>query len=247
MKHHLYISPHLDDVVFSCGGCILQQSARGDRVTVLTVFSGDPPEGSLSPFAQELHDRWGIGREGIAMRRAEDRMACARLDATAVHLEFPEAIYRRNPEQGFLYASEEAIFGPVHVVEQRAIPSISSAIQKHMHESLTVYAPLGLGGHVDHRFLRMVVDQMKVKVRYYPDFPYAARGMELPEDLEMPEAEPVRFPLDEEEVQGWINAICEYQTQLSTFWDSYEALDGEVKSYVEEKQGLRLYLPDLPV
>ncbi|MBN1266578.1 MAG: PIG-L family deacetylase [Anaerolineales bacterium] len=244
MKHHLYISPHLDDAVYSCGGCILQQTARGDRVTVLTVFAGDPPPGPLSSFANGLHSRWGTDHDGVAVRRAEDRMACARLDATAVHLEFPEAIYRMGSEEDYLYTSEEAIFGRVHPAEQERLALVLASIQQHMHESLTVYAPLGLGGHVDHRFIRLIADRMKEPVRYYPDFPYAARCMVLPVDLDMPQAAPVRFPLDQEEVLGWVHAICEYQTQLSTFWKSYDHLLEEVESYVETRQGLLLYLPE---
>ncbi|MBA4379671.1 MAG: PIG-L family deacetylase, partial [Anaerolinea sp.] len=55
----IYISPHLDDAVLSCGGLIWEQSHAGTQVEIWTVCTGDPPEGPLSPFAEVLHAEWG--------------------------------------------------------------------------------------------------------------------------------------------------------------------------------------------
>jgi hypothetical protein len=44
-----------------------------------------------------------------------------------------------------------------------------------------------------------------------------------------------------EEISEWANVICEYQTQLSTFWTSYEELLEELQRYASG--GVRLYLP----
>ncbi len=245
MNHHLYISPHLDDALFSCGGCILQQTAQGDRVTVLTVFSGDPPGRPLSPFAEGLHQRWGIDRGNVAVRRAEDRIACARLDATALHLEFPESIYRSSGESGFFYDSEEGIFGPVHPAENYLIGEVRSVLKEQLHPSIILYAPLGLGGHVDHRFVRMVVDQLGTPVHYYFDYPYAARNKVLPEDVPLPTGKLVEMQFASEEISEWASVICEYQTQLSTFWASYEELLEELQRYASG--GVRLYLPSAEI
>lgn len=240
MKHHLYISPHLDDAVFSCGGCILQQTARGDRVTVLTVFAGDPPQDELSPFARQLHQRWKIGLDGTAVRRAEDRVACARLNATAVHLEYPEAIYRSS-RGVYLYDSEEAIFGPVQDAEEALEEEILSALTQRTHPSMHVYAPMGLGGHVDHRMVRRVVHRLGLSLRLYQDFPYAVRGLELPPDLEFPRGSRERYSFQPEEVGEWASAICEYTTQLSTFWPSYKALMQELQAYLTEQAVMTIY------
>ncbi len=241
LTHHLYISPHLDDALFSCGGCILQQTAQGDRVTVLTIFAGDPSDRPLSSFAEELHQRWGIDRNNVAVRRAEDRVACARLGATAYHMEFPESIYRFSAEFGFFYDSEEGIFGSVHPAENKLIEEIRFVLRKQLHPSLSLYAPLGLGGHVDHRLVRMVVDQLKAPVHYYFDFPYAARYKALPEDVPLPTGDLIEKRFAPEEISEWANVICEYRTQLSTFWSTYEELLEELKHYALD--GIGLYLP----
>jgi hypothetical protein len=68
----IYLSPHLDDVTLSCGGLVWEQVQAGEQVEIWTICAGDPPPGALSPYAEELHHRWGYGIEAIAERRIED-------------------------------------------------------------------------------------------------------------------------------------------------------------------------------
>ena len=79
------ISAHLDDAVLSC------YAALSQSVTVVTVFAGFPPPGTLG--------FWDAGggatdsRERIAERRSEDREALARCGAELVHLDFHDVQY----------------------------------------------------------------------------------------------------------------------------------------------------------
>src|SRR3989304_1899066 len=100
MTHRVYLSPHLDDALLSCGGLVAQQVAGGDEVTVFTVCAGDSPVGELTPFAYELHRRWGGAGSPMGLRRAEDLVACGRLGASVVHLGFADAIYRHAAHGG---------------------------------------------------------------------------------------------------------------------------------------------------
>ena len=88
----IYLSPHLDDAVLSCGGRISQQTARGEKVLVVTVCAGDPPPAPLSEFAQALHIRWALPFHPVAARRDEDEAALAVLGASALHLPLPDCI-----------------------------------------------------------------------------------------------------------------------------------------------------------
>src|SRR6185295_1884137 len=109
----IYLSPHLDDAVFSCGGMIHRHIRAGGRVVVVTVCTGDPPPGLLSDFAESLHERWqaqakapAAPAEVVRQRRNEDLDALAALGAQAVHLDVPDCIYRLSPASGRpLYAS----------------------------------------------------------------------------------------------------------------------------------------------
>ncbi|MRR32548.1 PIG-L family deacetylase, partial [bacterium] len=96
----IYLSPHLDDAVLSCGGMIAEQASGGDSIQIWTICAGAPPAGRLSPFARKLHQRWGTGRDAIKVRRLEDRAACQRLGAVSRHFPIPDCIYRQDPITG---------------------------------------------------------------------------------------------------------------------------------------------------
>jgi len=114
MALHIYLAPHLDDAVFSCGGLMARQAANDEGVTVVTVCAGDTPVGELTAFAVELHRRWGGAGSPIAARRAEDRMACGRLGASAVHLEVPDAVYRRSHVGGSSRSTQMKVPSSAH-------------------------------------------------------------------------------------------------------------------------------------
>jgi LmbE family N-acetylglucosaminyl deacetylase len=229
MKTHYYLSPHLDDAVFSCGGVMLRQSSQGDEVVVITICAGDPPREILSPYAMELHARWGGERSPLAVRREEDHRACARLGAEFVHLSIPDAIYRTSLEGEAFYASEEAIFGPLHPDEEELVGLIAGRLLEICPPSAILYSPIGFGGHVDHRLTRRSMACLKGRMRYYRDFPYALRGEEVPPEIEMPEGEEVIIQLEAGEIQTWADAISDYRSQLSTFWYNPQAIGEELQ------------------
>ncbi|MDQ7030977.1 MAG: PIG-L family deacetylase [Ardenticatenia bacterium] len=115
---HIFLAPHLDDVVLSCGGQIWQLTQRGHRPWVITVFAGSPAPGAAEfSFARHQHRLWGEPPLPAELRRAEDVAACVRLGVPperVIHLDFPDAVYRHTPDGQPLYTSDEAIFGPPH-------------------------------------------------------------------------------------------------------------------------------------
>ena len=115
LPRSIFLSPHPDDAVLSCGGTIFQLAQRNQRPIVITVFGGDrATDAPLSDFTHSLHNRWELDANAPAARRDEDRAALDRLNAFLIHLPFPDAIYRVDPiTREHLYDSEEAIFGPV--------------------------------------------------------------------------------------------------------------------------------------
>ena len=66
----IYLSPHFDDAVLSCGGLIRAQSQEGLAVEIWTIFAGDPPPGPLSEFALKIHARQNQEPELPRYRRA---------------------------------------------------------------------------------------------------------------------------------------------------------------------------------
>lgn len=240
MSHHIYLSPHLDDAVLSCGGLITRQTALGERVTVLTIFAGDAPSGHLSLFAQELHDRWESPNSPIAVRRGEDLAACVLLGASPLHLDFPDAIYRTAQHRGALYPNEEAIFATPHPEDEKFLDQLVIRLRQECPTEATVYVPICYGAHVDHQLTRRAAEDLDQSLMYYNDLPYAARAALLPPNLEVPQGEEILISLEEDELETWFEAVAQYRSQISTFWPNVEAMRDEFRFHMDNQKGLRL-------
>jgi LmbE family N-acetylglucosaminyl deacetylase len=240
MVAHLYLSPHLDDAVFSCGGLMAMQDARGEPISVLTLFAGDPPDYRISEFAAQLHARWGKAGPPVAMRRAEDRLACGRLGASVVHLEFPDAIYRVNASEKPLYPDSESLFSGLGPEEEKLREDMAQALQEINFENAIVYCPMGLGGHVDHQLTRAAAEELDIRLIYYADMPYASRSEDLQAIFDQQDVHWKQVRLTEEAIDAWVSAILEYQSQLSTFWNDEDQLYKELRNFHDEYGGIPL-------
>jgi hypothetical protein len=107
-----------------------------------------------------------------------------------------------------------------------------------------VVAPLGIGGHVDHRLVRSMAEHACEGLWYYWDLPYAWRGYVLPEDMNFPEGEHRLVSLQGADVEAWMDAAGCYQSQLSTFWEDKAALRRNFSDGFAMWGGLPLILMD---
>ncbi|HEX9058007.1 MAG TPA: PIG-L family deacetylase [Ktedonobacterales bacterium] len=177
---NIYLQPHFDDAVLSCGGTLALQHAMGIHTLVITVFGGLPRDNVLSPFAAQIQQQTGLGTDpcaAVERRREEDTAALGSLGADTLWLDYLDAIYRGTPPY---YSSEESLFGGVHSGDLNIDEQLSGTLAK-IHERAplaTVYAPLGIGHHVDHQLSCSAADrlaQQKIPVKFYEDFPYVLR------------------------------------------------------------------------
>jgi LmbE family N-acetylglucosaminyl deacetylase len=240
MALRVYLSPHLDDAVFSCGGLIARQSSGGDEVQVVTIFAGDPPVGELTPFAYELHRRWGGEGSPMGLRRAEDLVACGRLGASVVHLGFADAIYRRGAGGEATHPDAASLFGPPSAEEEAQIEGIAEALARSVGGEAEVYLPLGIGSHVDHLMARRAGERVAPGHWYYREVPYALRPS--PRIIEPPPngVSEALVPLAEAEIEMWATGAAEYHSQISSFWADDESLDADLRSYHDRFGGLPL-------
>ena len=241
MLDHVYLSPHLDDAIYSCGGLIALQSAAGERVSVLTIFSGDPPTELQSGLIDELHARWQAGEAPVETRREEDRKACDLLGAQAQHLSYPDAVYRADDLGAARYATPSSIFGSLHPEEQNLVRELASDLQMAIDPGSAIIAPLGIGGHVDHRLVRLAAEHLESALIYYADFPYIHQfGLASAPDLPIP---PVRTILEHQtwQVERWAAAIATYRSQLSTFWLDQSGIRADLDDYLSAWGGLPLW------
>ncbi len=232
---HLYLSPHLDDAVLSCGGTIAAQVAAGEPVRVVTLFAGDPPPGPLSPFAVELHRRWGLDEAPGAGRRAEDERALNLLGATAVHLSFPDAIYRVGPDGVPLYPSREAIFGPPHPVEAGLVDELARALAAlNLPSQVRIYVPLGVGQHVDHVLTRRAAERWQPRggeFWYYEEYPYAESPDQVMAALGQGAWREQLVPLTPAHLEARLAAIACYISQISSLFADLTEMRERVRAH----------------
>lgn len=181
---HIFLSPHPDDVAYSCGGTLGVQVSSGIHPLIISVFAGIPaPDTKLSQDALQRHrqmgfsDTLGIGAPAEA-RRKEDAAVSDYLEADYLWLDYLDASYRGNPPY---YANfTDITSGKVHAADaniERQLAEDLLAINAQLPD-VVWYAPLGIGHHVDHLIVCSAADhlvQNGARVYFYEDFPYVVR------------------------------------------------------------------------
>ncbi len=238
----IYLSPHLDDAALSCGGQIAQRTRAGHAILIVTLFTGDPPPGPLSRFAALLHERWELGDRGFAPRREEDEHACVALGAACQHWGLPDCIYRHDAAGANLYPTWEDITAGVHPADETLIESIRERLTG-LPAAATVVAPLGVGGHADHRLTRQAAERWRgADLLYYEDYPYVAREGALAEVIgDGAGWAPIVIPLEATDVRARIAAIACYTSQLTSLFVDRADMEVRVSEAVARVGGERLW------
>ena len=228
-SRHLFLSPHYDDIPLSAGATVRHFADRGLTPETLVVFGSEPDRGQqLSPFAQQMHQVWGLTADQvIASRYAEETAAASILGATTRVLPFRDAIYR-----GHVYLSDPDLFG-VPALSEASLPTEiveSLELGESPDAGTRIYAPLAVGKHVDHQLVHRAAKDLATSgwdVWFYEDIPYALK----PDALEIRLAEirepagirlePVASIPAESVWDRKIDAILRYPSQLETVFRQY--------------------------
>ena len=178
MPTALFLSSHLDDVAFSCGGTLLHLRRAGWDVPLCTVFTATVPNPQAFALRCQTDKGLAPGVDYMALRRSEDKAFAALLGVPDVrHWPFPEA-----PHRG--YESATDLFNGRHAGDEvwRAVAGNLRDLAAEVTPDV-VFAPQGLGGHVDHlQVIQAVLDAgLAPRTYWYRDTPYTMRD---------PEAEP---------------------------------------------------------
>ncbi len=207
MKTALFLSPHLDDVVFSCGGLLARLGDRGWRTVMATAFTATILPATGFALACQLDKGLGPEVDYMALRRAEDREAASILGVSDLRwLDLPEA-----PHRG--YGSAPELFGDIRAGDDiwHALAKCLAMLLDEVQPAI-VLAPLGLGGHVDHRqMIRAVHAAGAGRVAHYRDTPYAIRDQYARPAFEPGPATtvPIEAQLDRK-----VRAACAYASQI---------------------------------
>ncbi len=247
MSIHLFLSPHLDDAVLSCGGLIHRLCGKGERVIVVTAMAGDPQHEQIdSPVLQAVRAKWEDSRSPFAARRAEDAQAAQQLGAQVYHLALTECAFR-GAECGSgdwiaLYPQYDSPFQPVNEADEARLTLFQTRLP---FESITtIYAPLGVDDHVDHRLVRdralvLTGSQDAPRLVFYEEFPYARSKAALQRVQTFYRRQLPALALEEqvkmladEDLAAKLRALHCYRSHLNVLWTDAAEMDTITRDYM---------------
>ncbi|GJG87769.1 GlcNAc-PI de-N-acetylase [Gemmatimonadetes bacterium T265] len=243
MPNALFVSPHLDDVAFSCGAAFAALAARGWDAHLVTLFTRSVPDPRGFALACQTDKGLGPGVDYMALRRAEDAAAARALGAASVRwLAHAEA-----PHRG--YESAPALFAGVHDADRDAWRPVAADLAALVDEVFTdevsadgaapalVFAPQAIGGHADHRHtVRAVTAVARARaaagrplaVAWYRDTPYIIRhpGALPPDPIDAPDTPlaDVALPAHPAALAAKLDACAAYASQLGFQFGGEQAM-----------------------
>jgi len=185
---YYFISPHLDDAIFSAG-CLISQISRSNTVKIITVFTR-PVINSNTLFTLRYIRKSGF-KDSITLflkRKQEDLRVLHSLGIEPIHLDFIDVGWRKKrktnsflgfiPELNHLYPTRFHILnGRIQNEDKVMMKEISSMLKKNVNNSKSViFCPLGVGKQVDHIIVRNICQQNFSKVVYWEDYPYILKN-----------------------------------------------------------------------
>jgi LmbE family N-acetylglucosaminyl deacetylase len=247
---HVFLSPHYDDIALSCGGTAARLSASGGTPEVALIFGDHPDPGQpMTPFAEQLHRQWGMSAaEVIAGRRAEESAASEALGTIARFLPFRDAIYR-----GERYLGDHQLFASPASDEADLPGEIVAALDVRDPAATRIYAPLGVGSHVDHQIAFQAGLELAARgsdVWFYEDLPYGLIAGKVETRLDAVRSRLSGFALVDVSTvwEAKIDAIMAYPSQLSTIFGQYvgiatsrEAISAAMGDYARSHGNGALY------
>jgi len=182
--------------------------ARGEPVTILTVFNGPGAAEVLTPYQRLAlgfgdQEQWQPGDGAVApaaadgdpedaptpaavmaVRRAEDEAFAGSIGASIEFINLPDGVFRGYEEDAALIGKPRPDDGPPVEALREALGRL---------EPTSLYLPLSVGGHVDHRQTRRAAITLLAepespyldRALFYEDFPYAlSTGFERLDQLD---------------------------------------------------------------
>ncbi len=240
----VFVSPHYDDVAFSCGGTLLKFVRRGINVELITVFTRD--ERPMTEFALECQVSKGFLPEEhyLAARSVENANYVQRAGVSrSIDLSYLEAPYRENRDIRTLFKWNFAIAHEqlAQMIASELIDTIGGG-----GEAL-LFVPLGAGGHIDHAVVVRACEHVmkefgdEVQAYYYEELPYGLRDRSSFTRLGS-----VNLNADACEVDGYIedkvSLASVYASQIVNQFGGPEEMSELLKrhsKYVAEVSGLK--------
>ena len=186
----LFLSPHLDDAVLSCG-MLIAANAGKRPMTVATLFTESAPAPhtrAARSFMRQCraHNAACLFEE----RRREDLTVLGGLGVRGLHVGAADALFRRRetlltganvwrrlpPELYHRYPTYrfDIARGRVSKGDRALISRLQNTVERLLEETEAqlLFCPVGVGHHVDHLIARTIGTMFPDRAIFYSDFPY---------------------------------------------------------------------------
>lgn len=188
----VFISPHLDDAIFSAGGLILELAGKTNvMITTLFTKAGSLPY-TLSAKMHLKHSGYSVtsAEDLVSIRKQEDIRVCKMAGVNFKHLEFIDAMWRKKKKIGLMGKLFKNIFPEINHLypfyrfnvisgkPAKGDSSITDAIKDSLISlvgelgRVVIFCPIGAGNHVDHIITRDVCAEIFPQAIFWTDFPY---------------------------------------------------------------------------
>ncbi|MGF4043365.1 PIG-L deacetylase family protein [Paenarthrobacter nitroguajacolicus] len=187
----LFLSPHLDDAVLSCGA-LIEAQAQGRQIIVATLFTESTPPPHTRAAGSFMRQCTVLDAgELFQARQAEDRAVLQDMGVQSIHLGEVDALFRRRRKPPILGSSAwerllpelthryptyrfDIALGRIAKGDQQLIRQLRGDVAGLMAQTKAelLFCPAGVGKHVDHLITREVGKGHPENVVMYSDFPY---------------------------------------------------------------------------
>ncbi len=222
----LFISPHLDDVAFSCGGTLIRLVEEGWRVCLCTVFASSVQNPKGFALACQLDKGLSADADYMGLRRKEDQQFAQIASAPPVlHLPFYEA-----PHRGYNSASD--LFSGPHK-DDLIWRELAPVLKELARDYSVLFAPQGIGSHVDHlQVIRAIsAGDLSTKTAWYRDTPYVIKNPSAPPSPLLPEAAHFQAFSITSTIEKKIKACAAYETQIKFQFGGNEELGKKLRQF----------------
>lgn len=209
-------------------------TAAGERVLIITVCGGLPPPGARSALTDKVHRARGFadGVAYVSARREEDRAAAAVLRAEIEWGSSLDAIYR----EPVAYYRSAALLGPSASSDPllAETATLIGDLRKRFPQG-RLFAPLGIGGHIDHRLVSAAARLAGRDVCFYEEFPRGA----------VPDPHTSRAKPETIDIGVYVNqrvaAVLCYRSQIGPLFGDERTARAAVTFHVQATGGERFW------
>lgn len=167
-KKHIFLSAHLDDAVFACGGLIAKAVSLDCPAEVVTFYTRqvDPEKLPAQQAKVAIYDQ----------RKEEDRTALEVLGATPIWADFTERFIRPPWLPNALHVFRTPLEGTLYDFENAAL--IEQYISKMITENpeAQFFVSLGAGNHYDHVELFLFSLKVAIDLKQLHRFTFYEEG-----------------------------------------------------------------------